>query len=120
VFTPGYRHPYLLIRVHLISVANVSVCVYPIPLLAAVYRYGYAMPFYNDQQTIRAIVFGTRNQSAHSLLYAPDSLTCSLSIHRSGAQFWGADRVDIRLVVHADRVPVGHAASGGSRTQCGN
>jgi Protein of unknown function (DUF3533) len=67
-YLPLYRHLYFLIHTHLISVANVSVCVYPIPLLASVYQYGYAMPFYNVQQTIRTIVFGTRNQSAYPLL----------------------------------------------------
>lgn len=66
--SPRMSSPVFVDSYPLIFVANVSVSVYPIPLLAAVYRYGYAMPFYNDQQTIRAIVFGTRNQSAHSLL----------------------------------------------------
>lgn len=66
--SPGPLSPTLLIHTHKISVANVSVCVYPIQLLPAVYRYGYAMPFYNVQQTIRSILFGTRNQSAHFLL----------------------------------------------------
>jgi hypothetical protein len=53
-------------RVFSISQANVSVCVFPSQLLQGVYRYGYAMPFYNVQQTVRAIVFGTRDQSASS------------------------------------------------------
>ena len=46
-----------------ISPANVSVSVFPSQLLPSIYRYGYAMPFYNVQQTVRAVVFGTRNQS---------------------------------------------------------
>ena len=74
IFPLDYRHLYFLIHTHLISVANVSVCVYPIPLLASVYQYGYAMPFYNVQQTIRTIVFGTRNQSAYPLLLRSDLL----------------------------------------------
>lgn len=37
-------------------------------LLPGVYRYGYAMPFYNVQQTIRSLIFGTRNQSACAFL----------------------------------------------------
>lgn len=49
-----------------ISPANVSVCVFPSQLLPSIYRYGYAMPFYNVQQTVRAVVFGTRDQSASS------------------------------------------------------
>ena len=39
---------------------------------------------------------------------------------RSGAQFWGASRVDTRVVVYVSLIPTLHAASGGSRTQCGN
>jgi hypothetical protein len=67
-FSWNYHHPKLLIHTHWISVANVSVCVYPLVLLPGVYRYGYAMPFYNVQQTIRSLVFGTRNQSACAFL----------------------------------------------------
>ncbi|TFY73045.1 hypothetical protein EWM64_g10967, partial [Hericium alpestre] len=43
-------------------IVNVSVCFYPIPLLPGVFRYGYAMPFYNVQRAVRTIVFGTKNQ----------------------------------------------------------
>lgn len=42
-------------------IANVSVCFMPIPVLPRVYRYGYAMPFYNVQRAVRAIVFNTKN-----------------------------------------------------------
>jgi len=50
-------------------------------LLPGVYRYGYAMPFYNVQQTIRSLIFGTRNQSACDflILYAPDRSTKNLT-----------------------------------------
>ncbi|KAI9442228.1 hypothetical protein H4582DRAFT_1927199 [Lactarius indigo] len=41
---------------------NVSVCNFPIPLLPGIYHYGYAMPFYNVQQTVRTLLFGTRDQ----------------------------------------------------------
>jgi hypothetical protein len=60
----NYGHQ--LTRMFTISPANVSVCVFPSQLLPSIYRYGYAMPFYNVQQTVRAIVFGTRDQSASS------------------------------------------------------
>ncbi|THH18740.1 hypothetical protein EW146_g2279 [Bondarzewia mesenterica] len=40
---------------------NVSVCFFPIPLLPGVYRYGYAMPFYNVERAVRTIVFNTKN-----------------------------------------------------------
>lgn len=58
ILTPSYISFFLLLWI----IANVSVCVYPIVLLPGVYRYGYAMPFYNVQQTIRSLIFGTRNQ----------------------------------------------------------
>lgn len=60
------------------AVVNVSVSVFPPALLPGVYRYGYATPFYNVQQTVRTIIFGTRNQSAFP---SPMCLTdCSAGI----------------------------------------
>jgi hypothetical protein len=50
-----------------IAVVNVSVCVFPPVLLPGIYHYAYATPFYNVQQTVRSIIFGTRNQSAFPL-----------------------------------------------------
>ncbi|KAH9993944.1 hypothetical protein BJV77DRAFT_1066938 [Russula vinacea] len=58
ILTPRFISFFLLLWI----IANVSVCVFPPTLLPGVYRYGYAMPFYNVQQTIRSIIFGTRNQ----------------------------------------------------------
>ena len=52
----------------MITTANVSVCVFLPQLLPPIYRYGYAMPFYNVQQTVRTIIFGTRNQSASYII----------------------------------------------------
>ncbi|KAH7888592.1 hypothetical protein F5I97DRAFT_722046 [Phlebopus sp. FC_14] len=43
-------------------IANVSVAFYPIEVLPAVFRFGYAMPFYNVSKTVRTIVFDTKNQ----------------------------------------------------------
>jgi len=43
-------------------IVNVSVCVFPPVLLPGIHRYGYAMPFYNTQQAVRTIIFGTRDQ----------------------------------------------------------
>lgn len=43
-------------------ISNVSVAFYPIEILPAVFRYGFAMPFYNVSSTVRAIIFGTKNQ----------------------------------------------------------
>ncbi|KAF8073458.1 hypothetical protein FPV67DRAFT_1736907, partial [Lyophyllum atratum] len=42
-------------------IANVSVCIFPIEVLPVVFRYGYAMPFYNVSHAVRCIVFGTKN-----------------------------------------------------------
>ncbi|KAG1802704.1 uncharacterized protein HD556DRAFT_1331824 [Suillus plorans] len=43
-------------------ISNVSVAFYPIEVLPAVFRYGFAMPFYNVSTTVRAIIFDTKNQ----------------------------------------------------------
>ncbi|KAG2148512.1 hypothetical protein BD769DRAFT_572233 [Suillus cothurnatus] len=43
-------------------ISNVSVAFYPIEVLPAVFRYGFAMPFYNVSSTVRTIIFGTKNE----------------------------------------------------------
>ncbi|KAH7913173.1 hypothetical protein BJ138DRAFT_1171485 [Hygrophoropsis aurantiaca] len=43
-------------------ITNVSVSFYPIEVLPTIFRYGYAMPFYNVSKTVRTIVFNTKNQ----------------------------------------------------------
>jgi len=58
ILTPRFIAFFLLLWI----IVNVSVSVFPPALLPGVYRYGYATPFYNVQQTVRTIVFGTRNQ----------------------------------------------------------
>ena len=42
--------------------ANISVCIYPIDMLPRIFRYGYAAPFFNVSQSVRTIVFGTKNR----------------------------------------------------------
>lgn len=69
MFPLSYRHLYLLMPTHSNFVVNISVCVLPLELLPDLYRYGYATPFYNVQQTVRSIIFGTRNQSAFPLAF---------------------------------------------------
>ena len=89
------------------TVVNVSVCVFPPALLPGVYSYGYATPFYNVQQAVRTIVFGTRNLCAFpSCLRTCLFLTRMVSIFGSGTQFWSTDRLDSRLVVHTGFIPV--------------
>ncbi|KAH0827967.1 hypothetical protein J3R83DRAFT_3605 [Lanmaoa asiatica] len=43
-------------------IVNVSVSFYPIEMLPIIFRYGYAMPFYNVSNTVRTVVFNTKNQ----------------------------------------------------------
>ncbi|KAI0298606.1 hypothetical protein BC826DRAFT_998341 [Russula brevipes] len=58
ILTPRFIPFFLLLWI----IVNVSVCVFSPVLLPGIYRYGYATPFYNVQQAVRTIVFGTRNQ----------------------------------------------------------
>jgi hypothetical protein len=46
-----------------LCIVNVSVSLYPIEVLPVIFRYGYAMPFYNVSNTVRTVVFNTKNQS---------------------------------------------------------
>ncbi|KAF9030543.1 hypothetical protein BDZ89DRAFT_1091563 [Hymenopellis radicata] len=43
-------------------IANVSVCFMPIDVLPHIYRYGYAMPFYNVSLAVRTVLFSTKNE----------------------------------------------------------
>ncbi|KAG5726670.1 Nitrosoguanidine resistance protein SNG1, partial [Termitomyces sp. T112] len=43
-------------------IVNVAVCIQPIEALPVIYRYGYAIPFYNVSHAVRCIVFATRNR----------------------------------------------------------
>ncbi|KAG1734751.1 uncharacterized protein EDB91DRAFT_586266 [Suillus paluster] len=43
-------------------ISNVSVSFYPIEVLPAVFRYGFAMPFYNVSSTVRTVIFNTKNE----------------------------------------------------------
>ena len=61
---PRYRHLYVLMHTCSNAVVNVSVSLFPPALLPGVYSYGYATPFYNVQQAVRTIVFGTRSRRA--------------------------------------------------------
>lgn len=56
--TPRYT-PYFMI---LWIIIDVSVSYYPIEILPAVYRYGYAAPFYNVSRAVKTIIFSTRDQ----------------------------------------------------------
>ncbi|KAH9083528.1 hypothetical protein EDB83DRAFT_2562524 [Lactarius deliciosus] len=58
ILTPRFISFFLLLWI----IANVSVCTFPPQLLPDIYHYGYAMPFYNVQQTVRTLLFGTRDQ----------------------------------------------------------
>ncbi|KAG7441781.1 uncharacterized protein BT62DRAFT_982655 [Guyanagaster necrorhizus] len=43
-------------------ISNVSVSFMPLDVLPNIYRYGYAMPFYNVSGAVRTILFGTKNE----------------------------------------------------------
>ncbi|KAF6761280.1 hypothetical protein DFP72DRAFT_1090248 [Ephemerocybe angulata] len=59
-------------------ISNLAVSVFPIEVLPIVYRYGYAVPFYNLSRAIRTIVFGTRNRVGTSvgILFAWIAISC--------------------------------------------
>ncbi|PBK96260.1 hypothetical protein ARMGADRAFT_989972 [Armillaria gallica] len=43
-------------------ISNVSVCFMPLAVLPNIYRYGYAMPFYNVSGAVRTVLFDTKNE----------------------------------------------------------
>jgi hypothetical protein len=53
--------PVLPFFILLFIIANVAVCAFPIEILPPIYRYGYAMPFYNVSRGIRTVLFATKN-----------------------------------------------------------
>jgi hypothetical protein len=48
------------------SQANVSISSYPLEMLPGIFRYGYAMPFYNLSKTVSTVCFNTKNSSKSS------------------------------------------------------
>jgi len=58
--------PLLPCFIFLWILSNVSVCAFPIEILPSIYRYGYAMPFYNVSRGIRTVLFGTKNRVGFS------------------------------------------------------
>jgi len=62
--TPGFlfnnSHPFL--SFFFSCLANVSVCIFPMDILPRIYHYGYGAPFFNVSQSMRTILFGTRNR----------------------------------------------------------
>jgi hypothetical protein len=69
------RLPFVARLLTALFTANVSVVVLPVEIQPTIYRYGYAMPFYNVNQGVRTILFGTKNHRTSSFLY---SLSCSV------------------------------------------
>ncbi|RDB27751.1 Nitrosoguanidine resistance protein SNG1 [Hypsizygus marmoreus] len=57
VLTPSFIPFFMILWI----IVNVSVCILPIEVLPSIYRYGYAVPFYNVSHAVRCIVFATRN-----------------------------------------------------------
>ncbi|PPR00314.1 hypothetical protein CVT24_004601 [Panaeolus cyanescens] len=67
--------PFLIM---LLIISNVAVVANPIEVLPHIYRYGYAMPFYNMSKGIRTILFATHNQvgMTFGILWAWIILSC--------------------------------------------
>ncbi|PPR06512.1 hypothetical protein CVT24_002626 [Panaeolus cyanescens] len=61
ILTPRYIPFFMLLWI----ITNVSVCVFPIDMLPKIYRYGYAVPFYNISNSIRSIAFGTKDTRSY-------------------------------------------------------
>ncbi|KAJ7739611.1 hypothetical protein B0H16DRAFT_1891055 [Mycena metata] len=57
LLTPRFAPFFLILWI----ISNVSVSVFPLPVLPDIYRYGYVSPFYNISRAVRSIVFGTKN-----------------------------------------------------------
>ncbi|KAF9461424.1 hypothetical protein BDZ94DRAFT_812758 [Collybia nuda] len=57
ILTPKYIPFFMILWI----IVNVSVAAYPIEVLPSIYRYGYAVPFYNLSHASRCIVFGAKN-----------------------------------------------------------
>ncbi|KAF9052135.1 hypothetical protein BJ165DRAFT_1340997 [Panaeolus papilionaceus] len=62
----------------LLIISNVAVVANPIEVLPHIYRYGYAMPFYNMGKGIRTVLFATHNQvgMTFGILWAWIVLSC--------------------------------------------
>lgn len=48
-------------------IANLSVTSFPIDVLPAVFRYGYAAPFFHSSRALRTVIFGTHNRVGESV-----------------------------------------------------
>ena len=59
ILTPAFTPFFLVLWI----ISNVSVSELPIEVLPRIFKYGYASPFYNVCQTVRSLLFNTRNQS---------------------------------------------------------
>ncbi|KAF5374176.1 hypothetical protein D9615_008810 [Tricholomella constricta] len=81
-------------------IINVSVCIFPIEVMPVVFRYGYAVPFYNISRAVRSIVYGTKNTIGENfgILIAWAAISCiTLALIQ-----WFIRRRD---VANADLVP---------------
>jgi hypothetical protein len=74
VLTPRFIPYFLLLWI----ITNVSVAFFPIQVLPGIFRYGYAMPFYNVGQIVRTLLFDTKNHLGrnYGILIAWTALSC--------------------------------------------
>ena len=91
---------------------NVSVSLYPIEILPIIFRYGYAMPFYNVSNTVRAVVFNTKNQS--KLASMRKRIVLSSAHVSSWTQLWRTICVDCGFVHHSADLRVVRSTQTGS------
>jgi hypothetical protein len=76
-------------------ITNVSVAALPIEVLPHIYRYGYAMPFYNVSKGVRNILFGTHNVLGYTfgVLIAWVLLSCVTIAVSQWFVHWRTNRV---------------------------
>ena len=89
---------------------DVSVCIFPIDILPRIYHYGYAAPFYNISNSIRSIVFGTKNTCKSFLISCSHSRSSMRlthnHLHASGIKLRRALCLGRRVVHNTTNSPM--------------
>ena len=95
-----------------------SVSFLPIEVLPAIFRYGYATPFYNVSRAVKTIVFDTRNQGESVLCWS--SMMASHG-DTSGTELWDIICVDRNIdgVYSCDAVRAAATTAKRTRAQAG-
>lgn len=88
---------------------------YPIEMLPIIFRYGFAMPFYNVSDTVRAVVFNTKNQSTSNIQDEKEYSECGprfqlvsiLAYNLHGSQFRASRCQSSSGLLEEDRCKLG-------------